>query len=250
MTPNEKATHSHVVYCDGACSGNPGPGGWAFIHWSPNDMVFEATGYDSKTTNNRMELTAAIEALMRIPAGESVILYTDSVYVIRGITQWVFGWRKRGWKTAEGKEVINQDLWEKLSSACARKKIDWRYIPGHKGFAGNERVDVLAVAQSQRTPLSPYHGRSEYYHFSIFPLPEKIPLPEMKTYNGNSEPKPKGFYLSYVNGVLVKHQTWDQCQACVKGVSQARFKKVSSDEEAISIIKSWGLNPSLYSALK
>lgn len=241
---------SHIIYTDGACSGNPGPGGWAFIHWSPDNQVFEDSGYDSQTTNNRMEMIGALEALLRVSTGESVILYTDSVYVIRGITQWVFGWRKRGWKTAEGKEVTNQDLWEKLSRVVAGKKINWRYIPGHKGFAGNERVDVLAVAQSQRSPLSPYRGPANHYHFSIFPIPDEIPLPEMKNYKNGAGAKPKGFYLSYVNGVLVKHATWEQCQACVKGVSQARFKKVTSDEEAQDVVKSWGLSSSAYLSLK
>lgn len=246
MSHGEK---SHIIYSDGACSGNPGPGGWAFIHWSPDDQVFEDAGFDPKTTNNRMEMSGALEALLRVSPGESVILYTDSVYVIRGITQWVFGWRKRGWKTAEGKEVINQDLWERLSKAVAGKKINWRYIPGHKGFPGNERVDVLAVAQSQRSPLSPYRGPEAHYHFNIFPIPDEIPLPEMKNYKDGAA-KPKGFYLSYVNGVLVRHESWEQCQACVKGVSQARFKKVTSDEEAQTVVKSWGLNPSLYTSLK
>lgn len=248
----KKAEHiqSHVIYSDGACSGNPGPGGWAFIHWNPSDKVIERSGYEPQTTNNRMEMTAALEALLQVPPEASVILYTDSVYVIRGITQWVFGWRKRDWKTAEGKDVTNRDLWEKLSGACINKKIDWRYIPGHKGFAGNERVDLLAVAQSQRTPLAPYSGPSIAYHFELFPLPEKIPLPEMKSYkNTSSESKAKSFYLSYVNGVLVRHTTWEQCQACVRGVSQARFKKVSSEEEARATIKAWGLDPSLYSNL-
>ena len=247
-TNNIEKPSSHLIYSDGACSGNPGPGGWAFIHWNPNDDgVFEGSGFENNTTNNRMEMTASLEALRRVPANDSVILYTDSVYVIRGITQWVFGWKKRAWKTAEGNEVINRDLWERLLNACFQKKIDWRYIPGHKGFPGNERVDVLAVAQSQRTPLAPYSGPSAHYHFKLFPLPEKIPLPEMKNNNGKSEDKSKIFYLSYVNGVLVRHKTWEQCQACVKGVSQARFKKVTSNEEAQSVVKSWGLNPEVIS---
>jgi ribonuclease HI len=190
-----------------------------------------------------MEMTAALKALQLVPEGASVIVLTDSVYLIRGITQWIFGWQRRGWKNAEGADVLNKDLWEQLSRAVRGKKIDWRYVRGHIGIVGNERVDELAVAQSQRRPLKGYSGPLSGYRVDIFPLPEKVPLPEMKSNGGASKDKGSSFYLSYVNGVLERHTTWDQCQARVKGVSQARFKKVSSDSEASETLKSWGLNP-------
>ncbi len=123
------------------------------------------------------------------------------------------------------------------------KKIEWRYIPGHKGYVGNERVDELAVAQSLRRPISIYEGSIEHYRFSILPLPEPLPLPEMRKMNGDKKSTEKSFYLSYVNGVLEQHSEWSHCQARVKGVSSAKFKKVSSDIEAYETIKSWGLNP-------
>lgn len=238
---NNDELQSHVIYSDGACSGNPGPGGWAFIHWSPDNNVREGSGFDPSTTNNRMEMTGALEALRSIPVQEPVIVLTDSVYLIRGITQWIFGWQKRGWKNAEGGDVLNKDIWEQLARVCRGRKIDWRYVAGHSGIAGNERVDELAVAQSQRRPLSHYHGSYSNYRVGILPLPEKVPLPEMRKMNGSSKDKAASFYLSYVNGVLEQHKTWDQCQARVKGVSQARFKKVQSDQEAQEILKSWGL---------
>ncbi|MEY4615253.1 MAG: hypothetical protein RJB66_213 [Pseudomonadota bacterium] len=238
MTLDEKS--SHIVYSDGACSGNPGIGGWAFIHWTPNNMVREGSGCDPSTTNNRMEMTGALEALRSIPRGESIIVLTDSVYLIRGITQWIFGWQRRGWKNAEGKDVLNKDIWEELARACRDKKIEWRYVRGHTGIAGNERVDELAVAQSQRRPLAGYSGPYSGYRVAILPLPEKVAIPEMKKQNGATSDKSKTFYLSMVNGVVEQHSTWDQCQSRVKGVSQAKFKKVQSDQEAQDVLKAWG----------
>jgi ribonuclease HI len=236
---------SHVIYCDGACSGNPGVGGWAFIHWFPDNTVVEGSGFNPSTTNNRMEMTAAIEAIRAIAAGESIIILTDSVYLIRGITQWIFGWQKRGWKNSEGADILNKDLWELLYKISRGKKIDWRYVRGHSGFAGNERVDQLAVAQSLKRPLAGYSGSYDDYRVAILPLPEKVSLPEMKKINGlSAKEKAASFYLSLVNGVLESHSTWDQCQARVKGVSQARFKKVTSEVEAAEVIKSWGVDPS------
>ncbi len=235
---------THIIYSDGACSGNPGIGGWAFIHLSKEQIVTEDSGFNPSTTNNRMEMTAALEGLRRVPVGDSVIVLTDSVYLIRGITQWIFGWQKRGWKNAEGADILNKDLWEQLAKVCRGKKIDWRYIPGHSGFAGNERVDELAVAQSLKRPLKGYSGPLNHYRIGITPLPEKVPLPEMKKMNGGAKNKTAVFYLSLVNGVLENHSSWDLCQARVKGVSQARFKKVTSELEAMEVIKSWGLDPS------
>jgi ribonuclease HI len=175
--------------------------------------------------------------------GDPVIVLTDSVYLIRGITQWIFGWQKRGWKNAEGADILNRDLWEQLAKVSRGKKIDWRYVAGHSGFAGNERVDELAVAQSKKRPISGYTGPLAGYRIGITPLPEKVPLPEMRKMNGDSKDKATAFYLSLVNGVLENHSAWDQCQARVKGVSQARFKKVTSEAEAMEVLKSWGLDP-------
>lgn len=240
----QQQENSHIIYSDGACSGNPGKGGWAYIHLSKDQWVTEGSGYDSATTNNRMEMTAALEGIRRVPTGDSVIVLTDSVYLIRGITQWIFGWQKRGWKNAEGADILNRDIWEELFKICRGKKIDWRHIPGHAGFPGNERVDELAVAQSTRRPMSGYSGPLSGYPVGILPLPEKRPLPEMKKVNGTPKDKSATFYLSFVNGVLENHSSWAQCQARVKGVSQARFKKVTSETEAKEVVKSWGLDPS------
>jgi ribonuclease HI len=131
------------IYTDGACRGNPGPGGWgAFI--KDGDREQELYGAESATTNNRMELTAAIMALREVPAGSSVDIYTDSKYVMDGLNDWMPAWKKRGWKTADKKPVKNQDLWQALDEANARHQVRWHWVKGHSGHDGNERVDRLA----------------------------------------------------------------------------------------------------------
>lgn len=133
-----------VVYTDGACSGNPGPGGWgAVLRYGGHER--EICGGDpGPTTNNRMELTAAIEALEALTRPVTVHLHTDSIYLRDGITKWLPGWRRNGWLTADRKPVKNADLWQRLAAAVGRHTIDWRWVRGHNGDAGNERADALA----------------------------------------------------------------------------------------------------------
>ena len=131
------------IYTDGACRGNPGPGGWAAL-LSFGDREKELAGAEAHTTNNRMELTAVIRALEALKRPVEARLFTDSEYVRRGITEWVIAWKARGWKTADRKPVKNQDLWEELDKLAALHKIEWRWVKGHSGVPGNERVDQLA----------------------------------------------------------------------------------------------------------
>ena len=131
------------IYTDGACSGNPGPGGWGALLLS-GEHEKEITGGEFETTNNRMELMAAIEALNVLKRPCTVTLYTDSTYVKNGITEWIAGWKARGWKTAAKKPVKNADLWQALDTAAARHDIDWRWVKGHAGNPENERADALA----------------------------------------------------------------------------------------------------------
>lgn len=133
----------YQIFTDGACSGNPGPGGWGALIEGPEGAV-ELHGGEADTTNNRMELSAAIEALKSLPDNSSVTLTTDSTYVKDGITGWIINWKKRGWKTAAKKPVKNVDLWQALDAQCARHQIDWQWVKGHAGHAGNERADALA----------------------------------------------------------------------------------------------------------
>jgi ribonuclease HI len=132
-----------VIYTDGACSGNPGPGGWAaLLIKGPHER--ELCGAEPATTNNRMELTAVIRALEALTRPVTVRVYTDSEYVRRGITEWLAAWQARGWKTADRKPVRNQDLWQALAAEVAKHQVDWRWVRGHTGVPGNERVDALA----------------------------------------------------------------------------------------------------------
>ncbi|MGH8074878.1 MAG: ribonuclease HI [Lysobacter sp.] len=131
------------IHTDGACLGNPGPGGWAAL-LRCKGREREVVGGEADTTNNRMELMAAIAALETLSEACEIVLHTDSQYVRQGITQWMANWVRRGWKTAAGAPVKNRDLWERLHAAAQRHVIDWRWVKGHSGNPDNERVDVLA----------------------------------------------------------------------------------------------------------
>jgi ribonuclease HI len=131
------------AFTDGACRGNPGPGGWGVV-LRAGSRERELWGGELKTTNNRMELTAAIEALKALKAPSRVKLYTDSTYVRSGITEWVRAWRARNWRTADRKPVKNQDLWQALSALADRHEVEWHWVRGHSGHPENERADELA----------------------------------------------------------------------------------------------------------
>ena len=143
MTPG-----SITIYSDGACSGNPGPGGWsARIKFSP-DRIRELGGFVADTTNNRMELFAAIAALRIVDGTAPVTMVTDSEYLRKGITEWIHNWKRRNWRTAARKPVLNQDLWQELDRLNS-SRISWRYVPGHRGDPDNERCDEIARAFSR-----------------------------------------------------------------------------------------------------
>ena len=131
------------IYTDGACRGNPGPGGWAaLLKWGEREK--ELKGAEASTTNNRMELTAVIRALEALKRPVQARVYTDSEYVRRGISEWLEGWKARGWRTADRQPVKNQDLWQRLDELASRHEIEWHWVPAHAGVPGNERVDRLA----------------------------------------------------------------------------------------------------------
>jgi ribonuclease HI len=138
----------HVeLYTDGACSGNPGPGGWAYILRHPaSGKEEEQAGGERETTNNRMELRAVIEGLSRLKAPTRVDLFSDSQYVLNGLKEWMAAWKKRGWKTADRKPVKNQDLWTQLDALIAHHEVRFHWIRGHSEHPENERCDALAVA--------------------------------------------------------------------------------------------------------
>jgi ribonuclease HI len=131
------------IYADGACKGNPGVGGWgAWLRYGKHEK--ELFGGEAATTNNRMELTAVIRALEAVKRSVPVVIYTDSQYVQKGISEWLANWKRRGWRTADGKPVKNADLWRELDLLAANHQIEWRWVKGHSGDAGNERADELA----------------------------------------------------------------------------------------------------------
>jgi ribonuclease HI len=238
-----------MVFTDGAAKGNPGPGGWGAIVVTSDQHVTELGGGSPHTTNNRMELSGAIAALQHVANQPGpVAIYTDSTYLIQGITQWVWGWRKRGWKTAEGSDVLNRDLWEQLSSlvgARARGEVDWRWVRGHVGTAGNERADQISVAFAMQQSADLYVGPFDGYALPILELPDDTALPKRPA-GSASGPKSKAAYsyLSVVDGVPMRHVTWAECEGRVKGQSGARFKKASSAADESAILRGWGIDPS------
>ena len=145
------------IYTDGACSGNPGPGGWgAVLRYKGNEK--ELYGGEAATTNNRMELKAVIRALEALKRPSRVRLYTDSLYVQKGISQWIHSWKRKGWKTADRKPVKNDDLWRELDALAARHQVEWHWVKGHAGHPENERADALAnkgIDKKNDAPGSP-----------------------------------------------------------------------------------------------
>jgi ribonuclease HI len=243
-----------IIFTDGACTGNPGPGGWATIIALPDGSVKELAGREPNTTNNRMEMMAAISALaaVPVPAPSPILLYTDSTYVIQGITKWIWGWKSRGWKNSEGKDVANRDLWEQLAAQLARLKpatVEWLYVRGHAGIEGNERCDELAVAFSLGKTEPLFRGPKDQYFIDLDNLPVPDAPPEKKSSSrgtsggGSKSAAGTVSYLSYHNGVVMRHKTWTECERRVKGQSNARFKKANSANEEREILSGWGLDP-------
>jgi len=237
-------TKKILLFTDGACSGNPGPGGFGSILVYPEGRVKELGEGRADTTNNRMEMVAVLKGLSEAShkKGDFLVL-TDSTYVIQGITKWIFGWKKRGWLTADGKAVVNKDIWQELEKAVqvrkALGKLEWGYVRGHQGNPGNERCDEIAVAFSKKNHIDLFDGSLLQYPYAIYDIPDDITLPVRKSKN---EPKKKAkaySYLSYIDGELQTHKTWSECEARVKGRSGARFKKSTSAADEKKIIKEW-----------
>jgi ribonuclease HI len=239
-----------IVYTDGAATGNPGPGGWGAIVVTDHHHVTELGGGSPHTTNNKMELSAVIAALQHIANQPgSVAVYTDSTYVIQGITQWVWAWRKRGWKTAQGGDVLNWDLWEQLSSlvgARGRGSVAWHWVRGHVGTPGNERADGISVAFARKQSADLYDGPLDGYALPILKLADETTLPRRQAGSSATKTGPGAYsYLSVVDGVAMRHATWAECEGRVKGRSGARFKKATSAADESAILRGWGIDPNL-----
>jgi len=242
--------NSIVVFTDGAAKGNPGPGGWGAVIVTPRGDVTELGGRAAgPTTNNRMELTAAIHALTELGGVPGALaIHTDSTYVIQGIRGWIHGWRRRGWKTAAGGDVLNRDLWEQLDALIAargRSGVEWHYVRGHAGIPGNERVDEIADGLAQGRAITLYRGPLVGYPLAILDLPSETSVPVRASSaggRGGSTSKPYG-YLSVVDGELARHATWADCERRVKGRPGARFKKAMSPEDEAAILREWRIKP-------
>jgi ribonuclease HI len=222
------------IVTDGACKGNPGPGGWAALIIR-DDGVKELGGHEPHTTNNRMELRAAIEGLQHVRPDAAVQVVTDSTYLLNGITKWIHGWKKRGWKTASGKPVENSDLWQRLAALVAErdKQIQWQHVYGHTGDPANERANTIAQAHAagRRPGNAPPNLTAQADAPASPELVEQVAAQRPTTRT----------YLSLLGDDLQRHPTWDACRARVHGVPGARYKKCTSAAEEIATVRGWGL---------
>lgn len=230
-----------IIFTDGSSRGNPGPGGWGSVVVN-GDQVIELGGREEHTTNNKMELRAAIEGLKVGSEAEEIVIYTDSSYVIKGITQWIKGWKRNGWKTQTKEDVSNKDEWMELDTLVSGKQIKWEYVGGHIGIKGNERCDEIATAFADKEPISLYKGSlSEYPIPSILDIShDALQLATKKSSSARSSAKAYS-YISLVDGKIEIHKTWAECEKRVKGV-KARFKKSLNKEEEQEIVKEFSKN--------
>ncbi len=221
-----------VLFCDGACLGNPGPGGWGAVYRCDGD-VKEMGGKDLETTNNRMELAAALEGLKALQGkSKAVRIYTDSQYLVRGMTEWLQSWKRKSWKSSINKgDVKNQDLWKALDQVAASfSQLEWRHVDGHSGIPGNERCDEIAVEFAKGNRPQLFYGKASEYAISL----EVIP----KAKSRKIEP----YYLSLIHGKTFKDKTWKECESRVRGQAGARYKKISNLQEEEEILKKWGIS--------
>lgn len=248
-----------IIYTDGSSRGNPGPGGWGAIIAYDNGeskvksqkwKVRELGAGDAHTTNNKMELTAAImslEFVRDLGNAYTIDMHVDSQYVINGITKWVAGWEKNNWMTSKKEEVLNRDLWEPLAEVVADLqmsgcKISWHHTPGHAGIEGNDRADVIATMFADDDIPKLFSGARSEYEVDLVPHAGDPKLLALKKTKSKSKSGVKAYsYLSLVNGKLEKHSTWADCEKRVKGVRGTKFKKSVSADDEKEIIKSWGI---------
>lgn len=243
--------HSILIFTDGSSRGNPGPGGFGAIIIA-EDVVTEIGGREEHTTNNRMELRAAISALSFLESYQlsvksyQLVVYTDSSYLINGITKWIFSWQKNNWKTTLKKDVENRDLWEQLVYSTIYRTIEWKYVGGHVGVAGNVRCDEIATAfadlskDSKQAMPKLYQGSLENYPIrNILDIKHNAEAVKEKSKN-RAHQKAKAYsYISMIGGVIQTHKTWAECETRVKG-KKAKYKKVLSASEEQALMKEWG----------
>jgi len=251
-----------TIFTDGSSRGNPGPGGWGAIvvtgsrEVSESIEISELGGGEKNTTNNRMELMAAAKAFSFInknlgTAGSEIDVYTDSAYLINGITKWVHGWKKNGWKTKTKEDVLNKDLWlmidDELNGGRAGSQggsslgIKWHHIGGHVGIVGNERCDEIATAFASggidlySGPVHPY--QKLLGDRDILDISHDADLAATKKSSSSRSAAKAYSYVSKVNGKVETHKTWLECEKRVKGMRGVRFKKALNKAEELEIIE-------------
>ena len=232
----------YLLVADGACRKNPGPGGYGTIVVTPEGQVSEWGGHEAASTNNRMELMGFYRGLQEVyklhqskkneteALVKKIHFISDSKYVLDGARKSLGSWSRNGWKTQAGTEVKNKDLWEKILKGLSlftdlKFQITYEHVLGHKGHEANERVDQIAVKYSHNEPIDLYCGPLENYSVSL----EKGAVFQT-------------VYLSYVNGILERHRTWEACQKATHGKAAAKFKKVTNRAEETETLKGWGLS--------
>ncbi len=262
-----------TIFTDGSSRGNPGPGGWGAVIVAHDDEIenpkltpsgaglkiqneahsIELGGREENTTNNRMEMTAAIQALRKIsnfqfPISNSskggidhtVVIYSDSSYLINGATKWLSAWKRGDWMTKAKKEVLNRDLWMELDEVMCKigmPNISWKYVGGHVGIAGNERCDEIATAFADEASPDLYEGPlSSYPVQNVLDVSHDEMRAVAKKSGSSRSGRPAYSYISRVDGKIETHRTWAECEKRVKGVSGARFKKSLDAEDESRII--------------
>lgn len=256
---------NYIVFTDGSSRGNPGSGGWGSIIIS-DDNVTEIGGAERNTTNNKMELTAVICGLQKISKdfgsmqksaeefgivrddskkeNRQVKIYTDSSYVINGITKWIYGWKNNGWKTKTKDDVLNKDLWIKLDevlNVVESKNVFWEYVGGHIGIVGNERCDIIATSFADGKDPALYDGTlSKYSIPNIADVShDKSKVKAKKSDSSRSKAKAYS-YVSSVGGEVKVHYSWAECEKRVKGAKGARYKKTLDAMNEAEIINEFG----------
>jgi ribonuclease HI len=231
-------TQNAVIFTDGSSRGNPGPGGWGSVVIL-NRIVTELGGAKKNTTNNRMELEAALNGLKYLPKNHTspITVYTDSSYLINGITKWIQTWQKNNWLTKTKDPVLNKDIWEKLIEQIAGRKITWEYIGGHIGIVGNERCDHIATAFADGRKINLYKGPIGNYDLpNVLEIHvDSTKMVAKKSTKAHAK-MPAYSYVSMVDGVIEVHKSWQECEKRVKGTKGARYKKAVDAFDEFGII--------------
>jgi len=238
-----------IIFSDGASKGNPGPGGWGAVVVF-NGHVIELGDRENHTTNNKMELMAAVDALNTLNAlsvtenfsGQEILLHTDSRYVINGITKWISAWKKRDWKTLQKEDVLHRDLWQALDAAVSATQLKggvlrWVHVPGHSGVWGNERVDQIASSFAEGIASRLFSGSLSKYGTDILNISFDSTKKEQKDSNKSRSRAQAYSYVSMVLGVIHIDHTWLECEKRVKRVPGALFKKTLNATEEKEIVR-------------